>query len=483
MEAESNQLEGLGAENMAQTSLTEEHVPLSSRIWISGADAATATLNALVGQSVLTYFYYNLMGLRADLISIVWILFGIWNAVNDPLFGYISDRTKSKLGRRIPYIRYGAPIFVLGFILFWIEIPGIGNSQAALFIQMLLALFIFDSLYTAIATSLYIMPYEVAISNKARSSILVWKVILSVSWVAVPLIFNGIKPEVGDVDGINQYRLILSAVGIVMGFIIFVSTYFYRERHHTAEQQFNFKESFVECFKNRAFVVFEVLSFTVIFAMTCLMQGLFYYFDEVNQNQLPLFIALGLGIIGGMIVWVTQRERFGIKLSTRLFSLEFGLGCLVLAFFGREMIPSILGFLLVGLGFAGGMYLIPLINGDIIDFDEFRTGQRREGMYAGINSFITKPAQAIGQAVLISMMSYFGYSNTLPKGAQSHSAETGILLGWTFFTGVLLIISYLALHYYPLAGKEWDRIKAQLDLKHREEERAFLEQQGYKYAE
>jgi GPH family glycoside/pentoside/hexuronide:cation symporter len=469
---------------MAQSpTLQEERVPLASRIWISGADAATAILQSMVGASVLTYFYFNLLGLKAELISTAWLLFGIWNAINDPLFGYISDRTKTKLGRRIPYIRYGAPIFVLAFILFWLEIPGIGNSQAALFTQMLLALFIFDSLYTAIATSLYIMPYEVAISNKARGSILIWKVGFSVFTIVTPLLLNGIKPAVGDTAGINQFRVILSVVGISMGLIIFFSTFFYRERHVIAEQQFNLLKSFVECFKNRSFVVFEVLSFTVIFAQTALMQGLWYYFDEIAVNTIPLYAALAVGIIGGIILWVKQRERWGIKFSTRLFSLLFGIGCVTLAFLGRDLIPAALGFGLVGLGFAGGMYLIPLMNGDIMDYDEHVTGQRREGMYAGINSFITKPAISLGQAVLIMVMNAYGYDPALAKGAQSQQAETGILLGWAFVTGALLIISFLVLHYYPLAGKEWEKIKAALSAKHRQEEQNFLEAQGIKFSE
>jgi len=462
--------------------LQEEKVPLAARIWISGADAATATLQAMVGASVLTYFYFNLLGLENRLISIVWLIFGLWNAVNDPLFGYISDRTKSKLGRRIPYIRYGAPIFVLGFILFWLELPG-GNSQAALFTQMLLALFIFDSLYTAIATSLYIMPYEVAISNKARSSILVWKVGFTVFTIIIPQVLNGIKPQVGDAAGINQFRLLLSGIGIVMGLIIFFSTFFYRERHVFAEQEFDLIKSFAACFKNKAFIIFEVLSFTVIFAQTTLMQGLFYYFDEISVSATILYAALAVGVIGGVVMWVKQREKWGVKFSTRLFSLLFGIGCLLLAFFGRSLVPAILGFSLVGVGFAGGMYLIPLINGDIIDYDEHRTGLRREGMYAGINSFITKPAISIGQAALIQTMAYFGYDNGLKAGQQSTQAETGILLGWAFYTGVLLIISYLALHFYPLAGAEWEKIKNSLGVRHAEEERKFLESQGIIFKE
>ena len=72
-----------------------------------------AILQSLVAAGALTYYFVNIRGLSTSYTGIVWLLFGVWNAINDPLFGYISDRTKNKLGRRIPYIRYGAPIFIL----------------------------------------------------------------------------------------------------------------------------------------------------------------------------------------------------------------------------------------------------------------------------------------------------------------------------------------------------------------------------------
>ena len=71
----------------------------------------------------MTYFYTKYLGLDEGLASIVWIIFAVWNALNDPLFGYISDRTRSKLGRRIPYIRYGALLYGLVFVAFWRQ-PG-----------------------------------------------------------------------------------------------------------------------------------------------------------------------------------------------------------------------------------------------------------------------------------------------------------------------------------------------------------------------
>ncbi len=469
---------------MTTSALQEERVPLASRIWISLADASVAILQSLVAAGALTYYFVNIRGLSTYYTGIVWLLFGIWNAVNDPLFGYISDRTKSKLGRRIPYIRYGAPLFILSFILFWLDIPGV-NSQVGLFVQMLLALFLYDALYTAIATSLYIMPYEVAISNKARSSIYIWKIIFMVFTIVVPVAIEAtIKPEVGDLAGISFFRWFMILFAIGMGLIIYFSTFFYKEKHYTQEdQQPGIVEALVQCFKNRSFVLFEVLSFTIIFVQTSLMQGLWYYFDEIDVSRVPLYVALAVGIVGGVFLWINRREPWGVKFSTRLFSLLFALGCFLIVLLGKNTIAATIGFLLFGLGFAGGMYLIPLMNGDVVDMDEHRTGLRREGMYAGVNSLITKPAISLAQWVLLTFMSAWGYDQTLGKGMQSASAETGILLGWALVPGILLFLSYVVLHWYPLDGQEWLNIKAKLAEVHKEKERKYLESQGYKFVE
>ncbi len=464
------------------TQLHEERVPIRSRIWISVADSATNTLQALVAFSALTYYFVKLRGLDIELAGIVWLLFGLWNAVNDPLLGYISDRTKTSIGRRLPYIRYGAPIFALAFVLLWINIPGSEGNQTAMFIQMLVALFVYDTLYTSIATNIYIMPYEMAVSNRARSTIYIWKIIFMVFTVAIPIALERFKPDVGDAAGIASFRWLMIAFGVGMAALVFFSTFFYRENHFTQEQQQpSFFVAIKECFRNRSFVVFEVISFTVIFAQTALMQGLWMYFDELKVSSLPLYIALALGIVGGMLLWINRRDRWGIKTSTRVMALLFAVGCFTLLVAGRYVITAAFGFFCFGFGFVGGMYLIPLMNGDVVDFDEHTTGLRREGMYAGINSFISKPAISIAQWALLSILTLFGYDQTLAKGTQSSLAQTGVLVGWLAPTGLLLLISFFALALYPLAGEKWEAIKSQLSVLHREKEQVYLEQHGYKF--
>ena len=464
--------------------LQEERVPVKSRIWISIADSSTAILQSLVAASALTYYFVKLRGLDPNMAGIVWLLFGIWNAVNDPLLGYISDRTRSKIGRRLPYIRFGAPLLALFFILFWIYLPGSNTNQTMLFLQMLGVLFLYDTIYTSIATNIYIMPYEMAVSNKARSSIYVWKIIFMVFTIIIPLALERFKPDVGDAAGINSFRWLMVGFGFGMAALVFISTFFYREKHFTQEEkQPPFFTAVKECFTNKSFIVFETISFTIIFAQTALMQGIWLFFDEINVSGLPLYAALALGIVGGVVLWINRRDKWGIKKSTRIMTLVFAIGCFSLLLGGRFVIPAAFGFLCFGFGFAGGMYLIPLMNGDVVDFDEHKTGLRREGMYAGINSFITKPAISIAQWGLLAIIAAFGYDQTLAKGTQSASAQTGILVGWVAPTGILLLACFFILALYPLAGKKWEEIKKQLELHHQEKEKKFLEEHGYEFVE
>lgn len=461
-------------------SLKEEIVPLKSRIWVSAADGATATLQGLAGSAVLTYYFTRWRGLETGLAATVWLLFGIWNAVNDPLFGYISDRTKSNLGRRIPYIRYGAPIFGISFIACWVNWPGTQTNQTAMFLQMLLLLFVFDSLYTAIATSIYIMPYEMAVSNRARSSIYVWKILFQVFSTAVPLVLIPII-QPGPGEDATSFRWIMTLFGVGMTAVIYLSTFNYQEKHfQQQEEQLPFFKSLKECFSNWSFIVFEVISFTIIYVQTGLMQGVLYYFDELKVPGIPLYLALAVGVILGVIIWVRQREKWGVKASMQIMALGFSIGSLLIVVGGRNPILAGIAFFLFGTGFAGGMYLIPLMNGDVIDKDEHRTGLRREGMYAGVNSLITKPAISIAQAVFLNILVTFGFDQALPKGMQSFNAQTGILVAWGLVPGILLFISFVLLYWYPLHGPDWEKIKDQLAGTHAEKEKIYLASRGIK---
>ena len=443
----------------------EEHVSISSKFWLCSADCLCGTLSGLITGGGMTYFYTKYLGLDEGLASIVWMIFAAWNALNDPLFGYISDRTKSKLGRRIPYIRYGALLYGLIFILSWFLWP-FGGSQAALFVQMLLSLFFFDTFYTAIATSLYVLPYTMAESNQARSGIFVWKIFFSLLSLGAPLVlFPLVRPDVGESAG--HFQAIMILLGVVTTLVIFFSTFFYKEKYTSdATDAPRLWESICQCLKNRAFLVYEVISFTVIFVQTILMQGVIYYFDEFTVPMSLAYASLGAGAVCGILLWMKSMGKVGVARCITMMSLAFAAGALLVICAGQYVIPAMIAFFIIGLGFSGGMYLVPLMNGEVIDYDEAKTGFRREGMYAGVNSLITKPAISFANAAFVMMIGWFGYDNAVKAGAQDAMAKFGVKVAWMALPALLFILSAIAMKAYPLAGKEWEKMKEELSRKH-----------------
>ena len=444
----------------------KEKVPVGSKLWLCSADCLCATLNSLLTGGGLTYFFTSYLGLDAGKASTVWIIFAIWNAFNDPLFGYISDHTRSRLGRRIPYIRYGSLFYSLVFIFTWVKWP-LGGSQGALFFQMLATLFLFDTLYTAIATSLYVMPYTMAVSNKARSSIFIMKIFFSLISLGVPLVlFPIIKPAPGD--DCTRFQIIMAAIGIVSFAVIFISTFFYKEKVTTEpENGDNIFRSVISCFKNRSFVVFEVLSFSVIFIQTVLMQGVIYYFDAFGLPMAAAYGMLGAGAVCGVVLWAKKTISWGVKKCVFIMCVVFAAGAACMAVFGRFSIVAAVGFFIAGVGFAGGMYLVPLMNGDVIDYDEHLCGQRREGMYAGVNSLVTKPAISFANSSFIMILGLFGFDMSKSTALQTDWAKQGILVAWMAVPAILLVLCALSLKFYPLAGEEWEKIKTGLEEKHK----------------
>ena len=445
--------------------MKEEKVSVSSKFWLCSADCLCGTLSGLITGGGMTYFYTKYLGLDEGLASIVWMIFAVWNALNDPLFGYISDRTKSKLGRRIPYIRYGALLYGVIFILSWFLWP-LGGSQTALFVQMLVSLFFFDTFYTAIATSLYVLPYTMAESNQARSGIFVWKIFFTLLSLAAPLVlFPLVRPDVGE--SASRFQTIMIMLGVVTTLVIFFSTFFYKEKYTSdAEEAPGLWESICQCFKNRAFLVYEVISFTVIFVQTILMQGVVYYFDEFTVPMPLAYASLGVGAVCGIILWIKSMGKIGVAKCIIVMSVAFAAGATLVIFAGQYVIPAMIAFFIIGLGFSGGMYLVPLMNGEVIDYDEAKTGFRREGMYAGVNSLITKPAISFANAAFVMIIGWFGYDNAVKAGAQDAMAKFGVKVAWMALPALLFIISAIAMKAYSLVGEEWKKLKEELSRKH-----------------
>ena len=477
----------------------EKKVPTHSAVWLSFADSMCSLMCAFAEGGVLTYFFVYYLGLNWGLASIVWGIFAAWNAVNDPLYGFIADHSKFKLGRRLPWIRYGAPIYAVLFIVTWIAFPSMKGNQAFLMTQMIIVLFFFDTLYTAIASALYVMPYEMAVTNKARSPIFVWKIVFSILSTGIPMIVSGYVSKL--LENYTAFLAIMVGLGLVGGVVIFISTFFYKENGYVKEEaQPGFFKGLLTCLKNKSFLLFEVISFTVIYAQANLMTGLTAAWPMWSATwlgdsaSLAQYICLGVVVIGaavGVVFDSLLQGKIGAKVLTLGMCASMAIGCFLGTFLGRYFVILVIAFFLIGIGFAGGMYLIPVINGDVIDKDEMVNGSRREGVYAGVNSLITKPAASFAQIVYMAILQGYGLIGKEDAqgqmiydwAAQSDSVKNGFFLAWMLIPGILLVLSFVAMMFFPLAGKKWNEEKAALAKRHEEKEAAFEQEVLKKQAE
>lgn len=489
--------------------LEEKPVKTSSAAWLGAANAMTGLLVAFAEGSAFQYLFVNKMGLDEKFNLVVWIIFGVWNAINDPLYGFLADHTHSKLGRRRPWIRYGAPAMAVLYALMWVTFPNTKGNNWLLFFQELVGIFLYDIVYTAIASAIYVMPYEMAVTNKNRNKIFLWNIGFSVISYGAPMVLNSQLDTLIE-EHADIFPWIMAAMGLVCGAIVFISTFFYKENGYVQEEeQPKFWDGLKMCLKNKSFLLFEVVSWTVIFAQSALMGGLTYLTGmwankdvTINgwigdKSMLVLYGCIALGLILGLLLFIFQRDKWGTRTNILIALGTMALGTLLCSFLGVYFYVTCFAFFACGVGMAGGLYLIPMINGDVIDKDEIDNGHRREGVYAGINSLITKPAQSIAIALFPLMLAtFFGFDKTLKMPVlnadgtqkiygsgvaavttdwanQPATAKNGFFLCWMIITSVLLILSFIAMWFYPLHGKAWNEEKTKLAKLHKDKEFAY----------
>ncbi len=457
--------------------MSTEKLTLKSKFAFGGLGAGIG-LPSQIAFSALTFFYNTTLGLSEELAGIAWLIFSIWNAINDPLFGFIEERTKSeKYGRRIPYIRFGAPLYGIAFVFCWIPLVEI-NNQLALFFNLTIVLFVFDTLFTILGLINFTLPAEMAITAKERANLLVYgAAISSISYVIafiLPLLFlTGNESPTATIE----FLVVMIAVGIICALILFVSSFYLKENKYTQmEETLPVIKGIVETFKNTPFLIYEVSNFSFTFAQTILTTAIFYYVTYVLiltgfMTTLPLLLVFVM-IFVFFAVYNKLVGKYGVKKTYILALLWSGVSFLLTFLVGWMINFAIIGFILIGIGFSGFMLTNQVVIADIVDYDETRTGKRRETTYSGINALITKPAISIANWLFLLIISNFGFDSS--QTIQTFSAQMGIMIGFSLIPAIFLIFSSIVMLFYPLDGPKWLAKKAELIKIHEKKELDYI---------
>ncbi len=461
--------------------MVEEHVPRKTKVNYALGGFANTILNGLPFAN-LTFFYEEKLGLSPNLVGIVWLVFAFWNTFNDPLISYVIDNTRTKIGRRIPYIRYGCVFYALAFLFCWFPIAAPGD-QVGLFVNMLVALFLLDTMFTFVGCCFFSLPNEIAVTAKERASLSVYSSVFGFASMALGLLLpifllaghDGVHPAFGP---------FMVALGVSCGIILFLTSFGLKENMFAQLQPHEgFVEGLKETLKNKPFWIIMVPAFLLSMLAPLIQTGLLYYIDYVvaGQDIVPLLLAFVIFVIIGLGTFLKLIEKYHAKKAMIIAFLLFTAAFVLMFATGRDALVVMVPVGLLGFAFAGGLVTNGVVMGDAIDNDELITGKRREAVYGGVNALVTKPGVSVANWGFLSIISAFGFvspvlmDDAYLKQPQPDIAITGILFAITVLPAIGTLLSALAMKSYPLDGPGWIEKKQQVMEIHARKERDFMQ--------
>jgi glycoside/pentoside/hexuronide:cation symporter, GPH family len=405
----------------------------------------------------INFYYVDVLGLSAGVAGLLWGIYGLWNAVNDPLMGQISDRTRSRWGRRVPYVAFGAIPLGLAFFFLWTP-PS--QSPILLAAYFLMILFVFDTLYSLTFIAYNALFPEIAPTIQDRIDLSATREILATVALLASFI---LAPIIAEEVGYFTMGAIMGTL-IALGYLVALIGVKERPIDETKEQSFGLGHALKIVLTNKAFRWFVGANIAKEYIWLLLASMLpFWRKYALNiQGQIDVFgarlsegdaeaVLLGIPIllaIPTLLVWRPIVARLGYRKTWIVGSLAFIPGLLVMTF-ADDFFTGLLGTMLTIPGLANSMIMpFPVIS-EIID-DDARQGHgfRREGLFFGMNGGIIKlafSAQGILFALVTAVTGFMEGSDV-----QSVSAVWGIrfLIGITPAIAALIVVWCMA--HYPL---------------------------------
>jgi GPH family glycoside/pentoside/hexuronide:cation symporter len=423
--------------------------------------------------ALLPIFYQDYLGLSAKWIATASLIYGIWNAINDPVFGFLSDNTRSKKGRRIPFMRYTAPFLAVSFILVWLAPQQAGDFM--IFLWMLISMILYDGCYTLIMLVYSALLPEVSESDTERNHLQISSSLLGMVGVLLGfLIPDFFRPKAGADPSFLPLQVAMVVVGITCMLLIMVTTYNVKERLEftKVDKPLSIPAQLKATFSSKSFIVLVCQNFMSILVSSLVTGSMFYLADYVMKTStITLLIYIFVPLFIGIPITNAIRSKVGLLRAQQILLTIAGIGLCSLTFVPNSLIP--VSLVLAGFGLAGPQTLTNIFFAQVADEDEVRTGVRREGAFFGINALITKPAQSVALALtpwILELTHFVTRSSNNGEALidQPASAVFGIKLFMGLIPGVAMLLGALILFLYPLHGKYLEEVQSKVLQMHAE---------------
>jgi GPH family glycoside/pentoside/hexuronide:cation symporter len=436
-----------------------DRLSLRIKVLFSTGDLTTSIPLAIVMFFQL-YFLTDVVGLPPGMASWAVIVGRLWDAVNDPLFGLISDRIRSRWGRRRVLLLFGAVPLGVSFAMMWLVPPW---GPVALTVYYAVAFILFDTIFTAVHVGYNALTPEMTPDYDERTSLNGYRMVFSIAGTLGAII---IATVVGWY--ITDLRLLYATIGVILGLIAIVPPLivFSVTRERPSEElpeDLSVGEALKATLSNRPFWMvmgLYLLSWTTASILAAaLVYYANYYLGVPEQANYFVLVAQG-SAIAFIPLWVWVARRLDKRRAFILGTLSWIV--VLIGIFALQPEQVTLAYVLAALAGSGiaVAYVIPWsMVPDVIEHDQLSTGQRREGSYYAFASFFQKLATgvalwAMGQA--LALTAYVTPESGEPLPVQPPEAVQAI----RFFMGpvpiALLVLAILFAWRYPI-GREQHR--------------------------
>lgn len=429
-----------------------------------GAGDTGFSLTSTILGTYFAIFLVDVIGLAPGVAAISIFVGRSWDYVNDPLLGHLSDRTRSRWGRRRPFLLFGALPFALCFSLLWWKPPINGTVGLAAYYAV--AYLLFDTAATFAYMPYYALTPELTPDYDERTALTSYRMFFSIfaSLIAftVPLFI------IGDFNPQSTDRVLLMGVIFALASMLPLLITFFGTRERKAFMQMDrpgFFESVRSAFKNRPFVysagLFLLTWVTVSILETTLLFFLKYVVQREAQSEL-IMATIFITAILSLPLWEWSSRRWG-KRKAYIAGIAFwaGVQMLLISLSPASPLPLLLTLcVLAGVG-VGAAHVLPWsIIPDAIEWDEWQTGQRHEGMFYSLITLMQKVASSLAIPGILLLLELTGY---VPNAAQQPtSALWGIRLVIGPIPALLLAGGITLSLLYPLSRQRHAEIRAQL---------------------
>jgi glycoside/pentoside/hexuronide:cation symporter, GPH family len=437
--------------------LSSQKLPLKTKLGYGVCDLGGNLFFTVIAFLFLNYLT-DTVGISAGLAGGIIMVGKIWDAVTDPVAGYLSDNTRSRWGRRRPYMFFGSiPLFFTMILMF--TNPRL-DGQGALFAWGVVSFCLLCAAYTVVNIPYSALTPELTQDFHERTSLNGYRFGFAVIGTLI-----GAGAALPLVNAFPDKNTGFTVLGTLFGFIMMITamtTVFTVQEPPRQESgpARGFFKTYLGVFGNRPYVLILLTYALHVTALTVVSGIAIYYFKYVHHNEAMTTAAMVALLVTAMVfipVSVVASKKIGKKAAYGFGMGVFSAAIMVLFFFGHLRPPSfsiiLMVFAGVGMGFT---YALPYaMVPDAIEYDYLRTGKRTEGAFYGIWTFSLKIGQALALGITGSVLSLTGY---IPDVAQSASALFGIRLLLGPISAAIFMLAMAMLYFYPINEARYNEI-------------------------